>query len=134
MVEIAPQIEVEINPLFFVFSWKIHRRKVATLVSVDTKTLDIIAIGEKGNGEDVISVALFEPEDSLPAEMEKVELLQSFLEFNIAKLLEKQRILIFKPRIVFHEDQQLKGLTCGYQRTLLRDAALAAGAREVLFV
>jgi hypothetical protein len=133
MVDIAPQIDIELNPVFFVFSWKVHKRKVATLVSLDTRTRDLVAIGEKGNGEDVVSVSLFEPCEDLPAEVDKAELLQTFLEFNIAKLLEKQKILVARPKIVFHEDQQLKQLLCGYQRALLKTAALAAGAREVVF-
>ncbi len=133
MVEIAPQIDVEINPVYFVFSWKVHKRKVATLVSVDTKTWDLVAIGECSTGEDVISLGLFEPDDNLPPEVDRLELLQTFLEFNIAKLLENQKVLVYKPKIVFHEDGQLHPLLCGYQRSLLKAAALAAGAREVVF-
>jgi hypothetical protein len=133
MPELLPQIEIEVNPLFFVFSWKIHKRKVATLVAIDTKTRDLVAIGEPGSGEDVVTVTLFEPCEALPADVEKVEMLQTFLEFNIAKMLEKQRVLIARPKIIFHEDQSLKRLLCGYQRSLLKAAALAAGAREVLF-
>ena len=133
MPELLPQIEIEVNPLFFVFSWKIHKRKVATLVAIDTKTRDLIAIGEQGTGEDVVTVTLFEPCEDLPPDVDKVEMLQTFLEFNIAKLLEKQKVLIARPKIIYRETQSLKGLLCGYERTLLKDAALAAGAREVSF-
>ncbi len=133
MVEFSPQIEIEINPVYFVFTWKVHKRKVATLVSVDTKTKDLVSIGEKATGEDVVSLALFEPENNLPPEVDKMELLQTFLEFNIAKLLEGQRVLTFRPKIIFREDHQLCPLLCGYQRSLLKAAAHAAGAREVLF-
>lgn len=133
MPELLPQIEIEVNPLFFVFSWKIHRRKVATLVAIDTKTKDLIAIGEAGTGEDVVTVTLFEPCEALPPDVEKTEMLQTFLEFNIAKMLEKQKVLFTRPKIIFREDQSLKGLLCGYQRSILKAAALAAGAREVLF-
>jgi hypothetical protein len=133
MPELLPQIEIEVNPLFFVFSWKIHKRKVATLVAIDTKTKDLIAIGEAGAGEDVVTVTLFEPCEALPPDVEKTEMLQTFLEFNIAKMLEKQKVLFTRPKIVFREDQSLKGLLCGYQRSILKAAALAAGAREVLF-
>src|SRR5512140_197035 len=133
MPTIIPQIEIEINPVFFVFSWKIHKRKVAAIMSIDSETKELLAIGEKADGEGVTSFSLFEPEQNLPAGMEKMDLLQLFLEFNIAKLLEKQKILAFKPRIVFREDHQLQQIMCGYQRSLLKDAALAAGAREVSF-
>jgi hypothetical protein len=133
MPELLPQIEIEVNPLFFVFSWKIHKRKVATLVAIDTKTKDLIAIGETGTGEDVVTVTLFEPCEALPPDVEKTEMLQTFLEFNIAKMLEKQKVLFTRPKIVFLDDQSLKGLLCGYQRSILKAAALAAGAREVLF-
>lgn len=133
MAEIGPKIDIEINPLYFVFSWKVHKRKVPTLVGVDTKTKDLVSVGEKASGEDVISLSLFEPENSLPPDLDKAELLQAFMEFNIAKLLENQKVLLWRPKIVFHEDAQLCPLLCGYQRSLLKTAAHAAGAREVVF-
>lgn len=134
MAEIGPQIDIEINPLYFVFSWKVHKRKVPTLIGVDSKTRDILAIGEKAAGEDVVSLSLFESENGLPPDFDKMELLQSFLEFNIAKLLENQKLLFFKPKVVFHETDQLHPILCGYERALLKNAALAAGAREVAFL
>jgi len=133
MAAFIPQIDIEVNPVYFVFSWKVHKRKVATLISIDSATQELVTIGEKSDGEGVTSLNLFEPEGNLPAGIDRMDLLQLFMEFNIAKLLEKQKVLVFKPKIVFHEDGQLNGLLCGYQRSLLKMAALAAGAREVSF-
>ncbi len=133
MPGLAPQIDIEINPVFFVFSWKVHKRKVATLVSLDIRTKELVTIGERATGDDVTSLALFAPEENLPAGVDRMELLQTFLEFNIAKLLEKQKLQVFKPRVVFHDDQQLSQVLCGFQRGLLKTAAIAAGAREVVF-
>jgi len=133
MAPFIPQIDIEINPIYFVFAWKVHKRKVATLISIDTTNKELVAIGERAEGEEVTSIALFAPEENLPAGVERLDLLQIFLEFNIAKLLEKQKILVFKPKVVFHEDQQLNQILCGYQRGLLKTAALAAGAKEVSF-
>src|SRR5512138_2226922 len=126
MAGFTPQIDVEINQVYFVFSWKVHKRKVATLVSLDSNSKELVAIGEKAEGEGVTSLSLFGPEGELPPGMERMDLLILFLEFNIAKLLEKQRVLMFKPKVVFHEDGQLNSLLCGYQRALLRTAALEA--------
>ncbi len=133
MPNLAPQIDIEINPVYFIFSWKVHKRKVATLVSFDGNTRELVAIGERAAGDDVVSVALFAPEESLPAGVDRMELLQTFLEFNIAKLLEKQKLPVFKPRVVYHDDQQLGQVLCGFQRGLLKTAAVAAGAKEVVF-
>ncbi len=133
MANINPQIDIEVNPVFFVFSYKVHKRKVAALISIDAATKELISIGEKSEGEGVVSLSLFETEKALPAGLEKMDLLQLFLEFNIAKLLENQKVLVFKPKVVFHEDAQLGQVLCGYQRTLLKSAALAAGAKEVAF-
>jgi hypothetical protein len=133
MANFIPQIDIEVDPVFFVFSWKVHNRKVATLVSIDTKTRELVSIGERAAGEDLASIALFAPEEALPANINRLDLLQSFLEYNFAKLFENAKTMVLKPKIIFHEDQRLSRILCGYQRSLLEIAALAAGAKEVSF-
>ena len=133
MANLISQIDIEINPVYFIFSWKEYQRKVATLVGIDKDNKQLVAIGEKVADEDVASIALFAPEQDLPAGIERLDLLQTFLEYNIAKLFEKENFRVFKPKIVFHGEKQLNQILCGYQRSLLEIAALAAGAKEVVF-
>jgi len=133
MSTIIPQIHIEINPAFFIFSWKDYKRKVPTLISIDLSNKQLVAIGERVSDKDVFSIALFAPEENLPPGIERLDLLQTFLEFNIAKMFEKQKFLVFRPKIIFHGEQQLNQIFCGYQRSILEIAALAAGAKEVSF-
>ena len=132
MSNLIPQIHIEINPDFFVFSWQEYWVKVPTFVSIDDKK-QLVAIGEKEPTEDVTTIALFSSGQIMPGGVEKLDLLQAFLEYNISKMFEKQKFLVFRPKIVFHGEQQLNQIFCGYQRSLLEIAALAAGAKEVSF-
>lgn len=133
MATLTPQIHIEINPVFFVFSYKDVQRKVATLVGVDTLGREIIAIGERPDHPDVITVALFGPNERMPEGFDRFSLLQSYLEYNIARLFETQKLPVFRPTLIFHNDAVLEGVMCGYQRTLLEMAAQGAGAKDARF-
>ena len=127
-----PQIHIEVNAAFFVFSWQEYWVKVPTLVSIDDKK-QLIAIGEKVPTPGVTTIALFSAGQNPPDGVERLDLLQAFLEYNISKIFEKQKFLVLKPSIIFHGEQQLNLIFCGYQRSILEIAALAAGAKEVSF-
>jgi len=132
MSNITPQIHIEIDPAFFVFSSQKYWVKVPTLVSIDDKK-QLVAIGEKVPTAGVTTIALFSPGQNPPDGVERLDLLQAFLEYNISKMFEKQKFLVFRPKIIFHGEQQLNQIFCGYQRSILEIAALAAGAKEVSF-
>jgi hypothetical protein len=132
MPKINSEIQIEINPAFFIFSWQDYWVKVPTLVSIDDNK-QLVAIGEKVPTAGVTTIVLFSTGQNLPEGVERLDLLQAYLEYNIAKMFGDQKIRFFKPKIIFRGEQLLNQILCGYQRSLLEIAALAAGAKEVAF-
>ena len=126
------QIDVEINPAYFVFSWQEYQLKVPTLVSIDLDKKQLVAVGEKEPTAGVATIALFSPEQNFPAGIERLDLLQAFWN-TLSRKYWRKKFSVLRPKIVFHGEQQLNRILCGYQRSLLEIAALAAGAKEVSF-
>ena len=130
---LSPEITVEVDPKLFTFSYESQVMRLEPLITVATEDWKVIAIGERRSEPGVLTIALFEMNQSLPRDVEKMDLLTAFMRFAIGKLFEKKKLPVLRPKVIFHGVQCLEHILCGYHRILLETATLASGARAVRF-
>lgn len=132
-MKIFPILEIEVNPEFFTFTLKDERISLKTVVGYEyEKQFTLISVGEKVAGNNIIIVHLFNPNETTIPPVEKLWLLSGFVTYGIKNLAQKKNI-IFRPHVIYQGDNTLSAVLCGYQRSLLRVAALEGGARKVDF-
>jgi hypothetical protein len=131
---LVPEITVEINPEFFTFSYESQTISIDTSITVTAdEKRKVISVGENRLGPDLLTIALFNADQNIPQDIDKLDLLATFFAFSIGKLLEKKKLPIFRPMMIFHGVQHIAQILCGYHLSLLKTAALNGGAREIRF-
>jgi hypothetical protein len=132
-MELAPRIDVEINPDFFVFTYGEEKLTVPALISFDIVKKVPDANGERLSGPGIITVTLLSAEQNPPPVLDKLDLLSNFFEYHFAQFSRKRIGPVFRPKVVIHGDEKLTSALGGYQRSLIKMAALVGGAKEVVF-
>jgi hypothetical protein len=131
---LSPEINVEIYPEFFTFSYESQTIRVDTLVAVTTDDKrKVIAIGGNRHGPDDLPIALFSAIQDLPQDIDKLDLLTTFFEFSIGKLFANKKLPVLRPMMIFHGVQHLEKILCGYHLSIIKLAALNGGARGIRF-
>ena len=133
-MRLGPEITVDIAPEFFTFSYKSHSIKVNTTVTVtaDDKK-KVISVGENRLEPGQLTIGLFNADQVIPQDFNKVDLLTAFIAFGMGRVLEGAKLLFFRPILVFHGIEQLERILCGYHMPLLKAAAFGGGARGIRF-
>ena len=134
-MKIAPEIVVEIQQDYFVFSKGEKQFRLDTCINyvIEDGKFKLINIGENKEIPGTNLVNLFDPENAIEPELEKMYLLQTFFEIGIGESFESKLLPQLRPSIIFRNDAELDRLLCGYHRALLEFAALLGGARDVRF-
>jgi hypothetical protein len=131
---LSDDIEVEVSPDDFCFRRKGQETRIKTIIylSSDGKP-HVLGVGDGYMPtEPHIKIELFKPEASNIGSYDKSDYLYAFFKYCIEKKLLIRKLLI-RPRIVFRNQASLKGILCGYEKMILRNTAMDAGARECLF-
>jgi hypothetical protein len=126
-------IEVEVSPDYFRFRRKGQEINFRTVIfiSLDGKPR-VLGVGDDHiPAEPNLRIDLFKPEDTILGALDRAECLDAFFRYCIRKTM--SRTTLIRPRIVFRNAVSLKSILCGYQRMILKNAAINAGARECLF-
>ena len=132
-MRIFPILGIEVNPEFFTFSLKNEQLALKTVVCYEyEKRFTLKSIGERVADANVITINLFNSNETPIPPVEKLWLLSGFVGYGISKLA-KSNNLVFRPHVIFRGDHNLSAVLCGFQRSLLRVAALEGGARKVDF-
>ena len=132
-MRIFPIMEIEVNPDIFNFILNDERLSLKTVVSYKyEKRFTLESIGEKVSGANIVTVNLFDPSETTIPPVEKLWLLSGLIGYGIKKLAQKKNI-VFRPHVIYRGDNKLALVLCGYQKSLLRVAALEGGARKVYF-
>ncbi|MFZ5902700.1 MAG: hypothetical protein ACOYZ8_04015 [Chloroflexota bacterium] len=132
-MRIFPIFEIDVSPDIFIFKLTNKQLALRTMVSYEYgKRLTMKSIGEGVVGSNIVTVGLFNPTDFTTPPVEKLWLLSEFVSYGIGKLVRKKNI-VFRPHVIYKGDNKLSSLLCGYQRSLLRAAAIEGGARKVDF-
>lgn len=63
---------------------------------------------------------------------DRLPYLETFLKFAISELI-KSSGAIFRPTLIFKHSEKLKLIMCGYQKAILKSAAIHAGALDAKF-
>ena len=134
-MKIAPEIIVETHPDYFVFSKGERQFRLDTCLNyiIEDGQFRLVNIGENKEIPGTRLMNLFDPENAVEPELDKMFLLQTFFEIGIGESFESKLLPQLRPSIIFRNDAELDGLLCGYQRALLEFAALLGGARDVRF-
>ena len=134
-MKIAPEIIVEIHPDYFIFSKGERQFRLDTCINyiLENGQFRLVNIGENKEIPGTNLISLFNPENSIEPELEKMSLLQAFFEYGIGESFESKLLPQLRPLIIFRNDAELDRLLCGYQKALLEFAALLGGARDVRF-
>jgi hypothetical protein len=130
----GPEISVEVNPESFTFSYQNRTIRVATLVTVAIEDKrKIIAVGENLQEPTVLTIPLFNSDQELSRDIDKLDLLTAFFAFSIGKIFKEKKLPVLRPLMIFHGVQQLEKILCGYHTSLLKEAVINGGARGFRF-
>ena len=86
--------------------------------------------GSSGLTEAFVSIHLFDGEPLRNQDLKKHEILEAFLRYGFAKL--HNRSAFIRPRAIFYGTEAVAKAFGGYEQGVLEQAAVAAGAREVI--
>ena len=132
---LSNDIEVEVSPDYFCFRRKGQKTRIKTIIylSSDGKPR-VLGVGDGYMAtEPHIKIELFKPEASNIGSYDKSNYLYLFFKYCFEKKLLISKFELIRPLIVFRNQASLKGILGGYQKMILRNAAVNAGARECLF-
>ncbi len=124
-------IEVDVNPEYFYFRrpGKEIRVEPTVYLSQKGKSFLVEAVGLIDNPpESLLRVDLFKPGKHA---LHNSECFEAFLKYCIRMVI--ARNVLLRPRIIFRRSESLRDILCGYERQVLRDAVLRAGARDYVF-
>jgi len=114
---------------------KFEHLKPVVYISKDETNPIVIAVGcSEVPTEPHIRVDLFCSGAPLPKSMEKDAVLEAFFTYIFRDLLNLNALKrLVRPRVILKGADSLDSILCGYQKSLLRNALLKAGARECVF-
>jgi hypothetical protein len=109
--------------------------KPVVYISEDEANPIVIAVGSfEPPARPHIQVSLFHPGDSLPNSIEKGAVLEAFFAYIFRDLLNLNVLnLLARPRVILRGADSLDSFLCDYQKSLLRNALIKAGARACVF-
>ncbi len=130
-------IEIEIHPDHFRFRRKDRELIIPTYLdlSVNGKKFKVFAVGEDFVVPDSIlpkmRIYLFNTTDPNLTELDKADCLDAFLRYGFSKV--SNRVFI-RPRVVVSNVNSLQNILGGFQKSLIKQAVLNAGASECTFI
>jgi len=134
IMKLFPEVVIEANIEFFVFSWNENSVRMSTCLHIDPMKKLPLQIGEIQTIPDSVFIDFFNREQKIAAEINKLQWLSVYIQYGFGRLFEKSKIpLLPRPLVVFRNDQALYDVLCGYQRNILTTAATDAGAKQVRF-
>jgi hypothetical protein len=130
---LSGEVDVDVSPDYFCFKKKGQEKKFRAVIFVSAHgNPRILGVGDDQiMTEPNIRIDLFKGEDSTIRDNDKANYLEAF--FRHCILMTYNRRALIRPRIVFRNSSSLKGILCGYQKLILENTALTAGARECVF-
>lgn len=129
------KITVDVSPEKFVFSDGYSTITLGTYLYLGPNSkgdYSVLAIGEHVQEATCVRIDLFDPKSVPPSKVLRSSCLQEFLRFGFAKL--SNRKIMLRPSVIFRGANSLTYTTCGYQKTILSDAANNAGAHSAQFL
>lgn len=131
--KLSGRVRVEISPDVFTFPKGSKSSAVGTFLYLDNtrEQVRILSIGECFEGsERCVRVELFTPDSPLGEGSSRLELLAAFLRFGFQTVSGRR---LFLPTVTFRGESSLNRIVCGFQRTILSEGAMLAGAYSVEF-
>ncbi|REJ85771.1 MAG: hypothetical protein DWQ36_08315 [Acidobacteria bacterium] len=133
LAKLSRDIVLTVEPAVFHFERGSRRVSLATRVFLDRDGDRIVGVGEPpAHGVVGTPVDLFSDEPASPDVPAKQELLDGFFRFALQQTTGRK--VLVRPRLVVHNAGSLGALLCGYQNSILTEAAIRAGVRECRFV
>jgi len=131
--KVAAQVEVTVRPEAMSFRCKDKTESLKTVIYIAPATRRVMGVGDPVPAdESCVGIDLFRPA-VMPKGADKVDCLTAFLSHAFRTVAVSGRPLIL-PRVVFKGADSLDFILCGYQETILKRAAMEAGASECEFV
>ena len=132
-MKLFPEVRIETNVEFFVFSWNENSVQMRTCLHIDPIKKLPLQIGEIQTIPNSVFIDFFRDQIIAP-EINKLQWLSVYIQYGFGKLFEKSKYpLLPRPSVVFRNDQVLSNILCGFQRNILATAATDAGAKQVRF-
>lgn len=130
---LSGEIEIKVSPDYFIFRRKSQEISIRPVIYISLeRTLRVLGVGDDHvPAEPNVSIDLFQPEGTSVGSIDKAECLDAFFRYCFRKIMSRKAFI--RPRIVFRNVVSFNGILCGYQRIVLKNAAINAGARECLF-
>ncbi|RJP53071.1 MAG: hypothetical protein C4583_05450 [Anaerolineaceae bacterium] len=132
-MKLFSEIIIEVMPDRFLFTWDTDHIEMETIINFEPNTYKLLSTGKPIGTNNGVSVNLFSNNPPFKIDVDKAELLNTFMQTVIGKLAAKKRFLILRPIVIYKGDESLSSILCGYQRALLTAAAIAGGARAAKF-
>jgi hypothetical protein len=134
LTELSDEIEVTISPdvVSVTCKGKLESLKPVVYVSSDETNPIIIAVGSSADpSEPHIQVNLFHSGTLLPDWLDKGIVLERFFQYVFRSALNLG--VLTRPRVIVRGADSLNSILCGYQKSLLKNALIKAGAGKCVF-
>jgi hypothetical protein len=133
---LSPRVTITVTPNYFVFDSGKSSFQLDTYLYVTRESNQVAAVGEKVDGsdcEDVFRVDLFKCGNLYSEKVDRLLMLQAFVNYGILKSLgQVRRFPIISPTVIFRGVEAFDSLFCGYQRGLFQ-LAVPMKTMDVIF-
>ena len=133
----SQRIVVDVSPTMFTFRTKDDSFSIQPSVNIfeENGKANIVAIGENAPESEprIKHIDIFDNKTYLPEKINKPDFLQAFLEYCIAKIFLLKFLPQVRPVVFILGSNKFDTLLCGFQKDILENAFLSAGAGKVFF-
>jgi hypothetical protein len=126
----SSKIVVVINLNYFYFMRKGQKLKFRTIIYI-SENGKVLGVGDSMLTEEFRKIELFRNQNFDLSPYDKGDCLEVFFRYCFRKIIEQTGRYIFKPLMIFKNSNHLRGILCGYEKTILRYAAERAGGECV---
>ncbi len=134
LTQLSDDVQVTIGPdvVSVTCKGKLESLRPVVYVSSDETNPIIIAVGSStGPSEPHIQVNLFHSGTPLPDWIDKDIVLERFFQYVFRSVLNFG--VLARPRVIVRGADSLDSVLCGYQKSLLKNALVKAGAGKCVF-
>ncbi len=121
---LSPRITITVTPDYFVFDSGKSSFQLDTYLYITRESNQVVTVGEKvdeGNYEDVFRFDLFKCKNLQSENVDKLLMLQAFMQYGISKSWRQvTRFPMIPPTVIFVGVEAFDSLFCGYQKGLFQ--------------